>query len=161
MVQQTESRIAYIVDYTAAVAAGIEGVKAVSGAGTKLVEDPLRPGQYVASNGPNAVAQYTHWSEVPGAPDVDWVSQSGTVELTWMIPMRLWLPKSDEEARRTVMPFYDRYLRAFVRDPFLGAPPDGLVLRSQIKMMKIGGDDNWSWLDVMYLCVERVNYSAT
>lgn len=159
MSEQTESFIATVVDTTAALAAGIEGVKAVAGAGTGLVDDPLRGGQKIASAGPTP-SVFAHWSEVPSAPALTWVSQSGTVELQWMIPMRLWLPKADEEARRNAIVFYDRYLRAFTRDPFLGAYPDNLLLRSMIAGFEIGGDKDWSWLDIRYVAVERVNYTA-
>lgn len=148
------SNIATIVDYTAAVAAGIAGVKAVAAAGLGEVDDPLRPGQKIASSGSNPTGPYTHWSEVPGAPPVEWVTQSGTVQLLWTIPMRLWLPGSDEEARRTALPFYDGYLRAFVMDRLLG----GLALRTEVARFAIGGDASWSWLDVGIRVWEQVNY---
>lgn len=153
------SNIALIVDYTAAVAASIPGVVGVAGSGQGTVDDPLRPGQKIAAAGSNPSAPYTHWSEVPGAPPVEWVSQSGTVEIAWTIPMRLWLPAEDGEARRAALPFYDGYLRAFVRDPFLGAYPGNLALRTEVARFAIGGDKNWSWLDVGLRVWERVNYA--
>jgi len=155
------SNIATIIDYTAAMAAGIPGMQAVAASGQGVVDDPLRPGQKIATAPAAPSTPFTHWSEVPGAPAVMWVSQSGTVELTWTIPMRLWLPKTDEDARRTAMPFYDHYLRAFVSDPFLGAYPDNLALRSELTGFSIGGDKDWSWLDVRLVVVERVNYGAS
>ncbi len=99
-----ESNIATIVDYTAAMAARIPGIQAVAASGQGVVDDPLRPGQKIRTAPAVPASPYTHWSEVPGAPKIMWVSQNSTVELTWTIPMRLWLPKTDEEARRTVMP---------------------------------------------------------
>lgn len=155
------SNLARIVDYTAAVAGQIEGVKAVFGTGSGLVDDPLRSGQKVAAAPSNPAAAFTHWSDVPDAPAVEHVSQSGTVELSWHVPMRLWLPKTDEDARRVVLPFYDRYLRAYLNDYYLGASPsEYLALRTQLLRFKIGGDKDWSWLDVILVVVERVNYSA-
>lgn len=155
------TNIAQIVDYTAAlVGREVEGVKMVFGAGQGEIDDPLRAGQKVAVAPSNPAAAFAHWSDVPNAPSVEWVSQQFHVELTWQIPMRLWLPKTDEEARRVVMPFYDRYLRAFVRDPFLGERPDNLVLRTDIQHFRVGGDKEWSWLDIGLLVVERVNYAS-
>lgn len=154
------SDINQIVDYTAAIAAGIDGVKIVLGSGSGLVDDPLRPGKRIATAGSDPAAAFTHWSDVPTAPAVEYVGQTGTVELSWMVPMRLWLPKTDEEARRVILPFYDRYLRAFLSDPFLGERPDNLATRTEIAHFRPGGDKDWSWLDVGLLVVERVNYAS-
>lgn len=158
----TSSQIQTIIDYTAAVAAReIEGVKMIFGAGSGLVDDPLRPGRKVLPAPSDPPGPFCHWSDVPNAPDVEWVSQNFTAELEWQVPMRLWLPKQDEEARRLVLPFYDRYLRAFMRDPFLGERPySDLALRTSISHLRIGGDKEWSWLDVGLLVVERVNYAS-
>lgn len=155
------SNIDQIVDYTAAVAATITGVKAVFGSGSGQVDDPLRPGHKVATAESNPTAAFTHWSDVPSAPNVQWVSQTGTVEIAWNVPMRLWLPKTDDVARRAALPFYDRYLRAFVRDRYLGDPTtdSNLALRTELARFAIGGDANWSWLDVHLIVVERVNYN--
>jgi hypothetical protein len=153
------SQIERIIDYTALVAASIEGVKTVAGSGAGYYDDPLRPGQKIAACHFQAVNAYTHWSDVPNAPPVEWVSQSGTVELSWTIPMRLWLPKDDSEARRTALPFYDRYLGAFIQDNRLAGGDGGnLVLRTLINRFSIGGNDDWSWLDIGLLAVERVSY---
>lgn len=151
------SDIAQIIDYTAQIAAGIEGIKSVAATGQGFYEDPLRPGQKIEAADAGPATPYAHWSEVPAAPPVTWESQDGTVEISWTIPMRLWLPKADKEARRTALPFYDRYLRAFVTDPELNGGT--LALRSQIARFHIGGDKDWSWLDVGLLVVERVNYA--
>lgn len=151
------SNVGLIVDYTAKVAAGIEGVKSVAASGQGVYDDPLRAGQKIAAALDDPTAAFSHWSELPGAPPVEWVSQSGTVELTWYVPMRLWLPKSStEEVRRLALPFYDRYIRAFVLDRTLG----DLVLRTQVSRFAIGGDKDWSWLDVGLTAVERVSYVA-
>lgn len=154
------SKIVTIVDYTAAIAAGIDGVKSVAASGQGVIDDPLRPGQKIATALENPTDPFQHWSDVPGAPTVVWVSQTGTVEITWHVPMRLWLPQDAGEARRVALPFYDRYLRAFVGDPFLGDREQGthLALRSEIARFAVGGDKNWSWLDVGLVVVERVNY---
>lgn len=156
----TASSIDRIVDYTAWIAASVEGVKMVFGTGQGQTDDPLRPGHKIQTAPVNPAAPFAHWSDVPDAPSVEWVSQDGTVELTWRIPMRLWLPKTDEEARRVAMPFYDRYLRAFARDPFFGERPYNLAKTSNIAHFHIGGDKDWSWLDVGLLVVERVNYAS-
>lgn len=154
------SDIYQIVDYTAAIAAGIEGVKMVFGTGTGNIDDPLRPGYKIATAPSDPAAAFCHWSDVPNAPNVEPIEQTGIVEVEWHVPMRLWLPKTDEVARRAAMPFYDRYLRAFTQDRFLGARPNNLATRTEISLFRIGGDKDWSWLDVGLLVVERVNYAS-
>lgn len=150
------SDIAQIIDTTAAIAAGIEGVVAAFGAGTGLVEDPLRVGRQIQTAESNPVAAYTHWSEVPAAPGVTWLTQNKTVEVMWTVPMRLWLPHDPAAARLAAIPFYDRYLGAFVRDNTLG----GLANRTHIARFAIGGDKDWSWLDVGLVVVEIINYGV-
>jgi hypothetical protein len=153
----SHSEIERIVDYTAAVAGRIEGIKATFGAGIGATEDPLRPGQPIAAAPGKPTAALTHWSDCPDAPPVQWVSQEGTVELTWTIPMRLWFARADlADVRRMSLPFYDRYIEAFVLDRTLG----GLALRTQVTRFNTGGDANWSWLDIGLMVVERVNYYA-
>jgi len=149
------SNVALIVDYTAALAAGIAGVKSVAGAGQGDTDDPLRPGQKIVACGGNPSEPYQHWSELPDAPTVQWLTQNGTVELTWELPMRLWLPRTDLAVmRRNALPFYDGYLRAFIRDYLLG----GLVIRSEITHIQRDGDDDWTWLEIMLSLTEIVNY---
>lgn len=151
-----KSDIDQIVDYTAAVAGKIEDVVATFGAGLGLVDDPLRMGQKIATAESNPVVPFSHWSEIPGAPGVTWLTQNKTVEVAWTIPMRLWLPHNPADARRMVLPFYDRYLSAFARDNELG----GLVNRTHIARFAIGGDKDWSWLDVGLVAVEVINYGS-
>ena len=151
------SNIALIVDYTAAVAAGIEGVKSVAGAGQGETDDPLRPGYKIAACAGAPSEPYQHWSELPDAPSVQWLTQNATVELTWELPMRLWLPRGDfAMMRQMALPFYDGYLGAFIRDRLLS----GLVIRSEITHIERGGDDSWSWLEVMLTLTEVVNYGS-
>lgn len=151
------SNVGTIVDYVAAMAGGIQGVKAVFGAGQGVIADPLRPGQKIEPCPSNPTAAYSHWTELPNAPAVQWVSQGGTVELTWNLPSRLWFPSASlADVRRMTLPFYDRYLRALILDHTLG----GNVLRSQVQRFATGGDKDWAWLDIGFVVVERVNYSA-
>lgn len=154
------SNIARIIDYTAVIAGGIEGVKSVCGSGQGFYEDPLRSGYKIEPCPSTNKSLFAHWSGAPAAPAVEWVSQSGTVELTWVIPMRLWLPKTDEEAIRAAMPFYDRYLAAFVANYRLDDGDQKLVLRSHIAHFRIGGSPEWSWLDVGLQVVERTSYGS-
>lgn len=143
-----------IVDRTAAIAGVIPGVRATFAVGTGLVDDPLRAGQKIATAESAPVATFTHWSEVPSAPAVKWLTQDKTVEVSWNVPMRLFLPKQPADARRAAIPFYDGYLRAFVVDNTIG----GLANRTHIGQFNIGGDKDWSWLDVGLVVVEVINY---
>jgi hypothetical protein len=148
------SNIAAIVDYSAQVAAGIEGITAVFGVGQGTYDDPLRPGNTIAPC-PNApTSPYTHWSDLPDATDVTQVSQDGFSEYAWDLPMRLWLPISDMgNLRRLAMPFYQRYADAFLRDSTLG----GLALVTPTLKFAFGSDTKWAWLDVNLTVMELVN----
>jgi hypothetical protein len=158
------SAIAAVVDYTAALAAGIAGValpngstvgvRSVYGAGQGVILDPLRPGAFVQPVPDAPTEPFVHWSRLPDAPTIEWVSMQ-SVELTWTVPMRLWLPRSDSAtAAQTALPFYDAYLARFTPDYTLG----GMVLRSSIKSMKPDTDESWFWLDVELEVVEVVVY---
>lgn len=149
------SNIAIVADYVAALAAGISGVKAVYGTGTGSINDPLRPGKKVQAAGSDPVEPFEHWTEVPAAPTIKWMTQSGLVELTWTIMSRLWLSREPvSELRRAALPFYDGYLGAFVRDFQLG----GYVQRSELQGLSIGTDDDWAWLEVRLAAYEMVQY---
>ena len=150
------SNVATLVDYTA-WRAGIyvPGLTSVAAAGQDVYPDPFRAGQTIAAAASNPVAPLSHWSELPTAPAVEWIDQDGTVQLAWTIPMRLWISKAPiEDVRRILLPFYDRYLAAFVPDPTLG----GLALRSQIAGFSVASNDDWAWLEVRLTAVEMVRY---
>jgi hypothetical protein len=152
-----KSDVQQIVDYTAMLAGHIDGVRGTFGAGQNFYEDPLRPGHMIVAAPSDPTAAFTHWTECPGAPAIKFLTQNGTVEISWQIPMRLWLPKGDlAETRRLSLPFYDKYIRMFVTDTSLG----GLVNRSELTKFSQGGDDKWAWLDVYLTAVEVVNYFA-
>lgn len=154
------SKIERIVDYTCVLAAGIRDIRSVAGAGQGYYDDPLRPGQKIAVAGVEPKEIYSHFSDVPAAPMVKYVNQSGTVELTWMVPMRLWLPKTDDDARRGALPFYDRYLEKFLLNYYLNDGDENLALRTELSGFRPGGDKDWSWLDVQLTVVERVTYAS-
>lgn len=149
------SQIAAIVDYTAQVAAGIEGISAVYGCGQGSIGDPLNPGQTVQAAPDAPTGIYTHWSDMPDAPRIEWITQGGVVQYTWDVPMRLWLPRVDlANLRRNALPFYDRYLHAFLADHTLG----GLCLIARPSKFERGSDDLWAWLDVNLEVTEEVAY---
>ena len=152
------SQIADIVDYTAWRAGTfVAGLTSVAGAGQGIYSDPFRPGETIAAAPSNPVAPFSHWSELPTAPAIQYVTQSGTVEIAWTIPMRLWVSKAPiEDVRRTLLPFFDRYLAAFVPDPTLG----GLAVRSYIASFGVQGNDDWAWLAVSLVAVELVLYTV-
>jgi hypothetical protein len=160
------SRIAAIVDYTAQRAALIQGlvnpltgvalgVRAVYGAGQNLYADPLRPGQMIQPAPERPLEPFSHVSDLPDAPTVEYISQSGLVQFTWTVPMRLHVQRGDlASARATLLPFYDGYEAAFVPDPTLG----GLCLVSEIKTWKPAADEDWVWLDIDLSVTEEVHY---
>lgn len=138
------SSIVRIVDYTAQRAALVPGMRAVFGSGQGVIGDPLRPGATIAPCPERPTEPLTHWSKMPDAPSIEWVSMQ-SVELHWTIPMTLWIERSDAAtAAQVSLPFYSGYLDAFLPDPTLS----GLAMLSWIRSFKPGADDEWFWLDV-------------
>lgn len=156
------SQIAAIVDYTAALAAGeVDGIAAAFGSGSSSTADPLRDGHDIRP-APNAPTQpFEHWSEVAAMASSEWLTQDGAMRVTWLIPMRLWLLRTDlGRLRATAQPFFPAYLAAFQADPTLG----GKALLSRVIRMEIGDDPprgqnqaRWGWLDVQLEVQEVVD----
>ena len=152
------SRLAEIIDYTAAKAATIPGIAAVAGMGTELYADPLRPGQTIAAATEWPAIPFTHQSVEPSAPEVLPFSQDGDIVVVWTIPMRLWFSKATvDQIRRAALPFYDLYLGAFGTDFQLG----GLCHMSRISRFGLGQGGNWCWLAVDLKVTEHLNYFRT
>ena len=146
------SQIAQIVDQTAAVAAGIAGIKTVRGVGSGLVLDPLNGGPILAASG-SPTGTYEHWSDLPDATEVTYETQQGTLLYLWDLPMRLWLPRGDlSEMRRTTIPFIQAYPAAMLADHTLGQ------LATVIPRFRftVGSDDRFAWLDINLEVVEEV-----
>lgn len=125
------------------------GVRATFGTGQGIYPDPLRPNPSDPTNlqpaPENPLEPYTHFSDLPDAPTLAWLTQDGAVQLDWDVPMRLWLPRGNlAVARQTAMPFYWPYIKAF-------CSPDGFGGLCQIvrpPTFAIGGDEDWNWLNV-------------
>lgn len=159
------SAIGLIVDYTAARAAtlvqdvriangDLVGVRSAFGAGQGVLADPLRPGSVIQPCPEKPSEPLQHWSLLPDAPAIEWLSQT-SLDLTWTIPMRLYLQRSDAAtAAQVCLPFYDAYLGAFAIDPTLG----GLVVVSRIRSIKAASDESWYWLDMEMEAEEVVSY---
>jgi hypothetical protein len=162
------SSIQAIVDYSAVLAAGVQnvlmpngtrvGVRSVYGAGQNLYADPLRAGQMIRPCPENPTEPFTHFSELPEAPSVAPITQQGLVEFTWIVPMRLALPRGDAAtATATLLPFYDAYMAALSvngTDWSFG----GLALNAYIKSFARTSDASWLWLDMELSVVEQVHY---
>ncbi len=158
------TEIAAIVDYTAArVGSEVEGLAAVFGIGASETEDPLRSGETIRPI-PNAPTQeFEHWSEVAALTASEWFTQDGPLQLTWVIPMRLWFGRADLAHLRLIsLPFFPAYIQAFQTDPTLGGT--GKILDAQILRMQLGsdpprqpGEARWGWLDIALQVVEIVD----
>lgn len=159
------SSIAAIVDYTATVAARIQGVplpngepggvRSVYGAGQGLYPDPLRPGQMIQPAPERPLEPFSHISDLPGAPSPKALTQSGTVQFEWIVPMRLYVARTDLGlVRQTLLPFYDAYEAAFWPDRRLG----GLCSLAYIKSFTRASDEDWAWLDMELSVTEIVSY---
>ncbi len=159
------TNIAAIVDYSAQVAASIQdvrlyngetiGVRAVFGTGQGLYTDPLHPGEYIQPAPENPDEPYTHVSDLPDTPAIEYVTQSGLVSLEWTVPMSLIVNRGTlATLRQTMMPFYGPYLAAFLTDPTLG----GLCEIAYIKNMRLGPEDQWDRLFMDLLVHEEVHF---
>lgn len=140
------SRIAEIVDKTAAVAGGIAGVRAVFGSGQGATDDPLRPGRKI-DPAPSAdrVGDLSHISFLPDAPGIEPIDQDGGIEIVWRIPMQLTLGRTElAKARAVALPFYADYIAAFWGDRTLG----GLCAMSRIVLFDIANEGQDRWLQV-------------
>jgi hypothetical protein len=123
--------------------------------GSETFADPLRPGSKIAAATEWPAIPFTHQSLEPTAPGVAAFTQDGLYELVWTIPMRLWVQKAPiDQVRRMLLPFYDRYLAAFVPDKTLG----GLCQTSHINRFGIANAGDWAWLEVDLQVIELVSY---
>ena len=162
------SSIVAIIDTSAAYAANVQnvlmpngtlvGVRSIYGGGSLLVPDPLRPGQMIQPCPEEPTEPFTHFSTLPEAPSVAPITQQGLVEFTWIVPMRLALPRGDAAtATATLLPFYDAYMAALSAngtDWSLG----GLALNAYIKSFARSSDASWLWLEMELAVVEQVHY---
>ena len=160
------SDINAIIDYTAVVAARVQGVtlyngevvgvRSVYGAGQGFYADPFRTGQKVQPVPEVPTETFQHFSELPDAPTIAPDTQSGTVRVEWDIPMRLILARGDlATTRQIALPFYDAYLGAFWQDNRLA----DLCNLAYIRSFARGGDGTWAWLEMHLFVREYVDYS--
>lgn len=158
------SNIAAIIEYSAVVVGrDVEGVAAIYANGLGTYTDPLT-GQPVPAAPETPTQEYEHWSDLPAAP-TGWVpfSQDGDIQVTWDVPMRLYLLTTDyQELRKKAMPFYDRYLGAFVRDRDLGGLANLNVLGTSFVLGMDPPMDpsktRWAWLEIHLAVSEQVSY---
>ena len=161
------SQIAAMIDYSAYLAAlhvqnvtnpltgGIVGVRSTYGAGQGLYPDPLRAGSMIAPAIEAITDPFTHVSDLPDAPSITSWTQDLLVELHWVIPMRLYVPRAPLDVlRATLLPFYDAYLATFFCNSRLG----GLAVESHIGSMKVEADDDWGWLAMELHAMEEVHW---
>lgn len=151
------SNIDLMLDYTAQRAGLlVSGVQIVQGMGTDLYNDPFRPGEKIAAATEWPALPFTHQSVEPRAPTVNPITQDGTYQLIWTIPMRLWVAKAPIWLiRKQLMPFYLGYLAAFAPDTTLG----GLCLISKIARLDIGSATDWAWLQIDLSAEEQVKFT--
>lgn len=149
------SRIADIVDASAAVARQITGIAWAFGVGAGTVLDPYT-GQPIAA--PQGDPEpFTHVSEMPRAPVIAWLSATVT-EVTWAVPMFLYVRMADYPTLlRTLVPFYGAYLGAFSQDmQLMGTAND-----ARITAFAIGGgpdDGKPPYLAITLTVRERLDF---
>ncbi|MGH2512364.1 MAG: hypothetical protein ACRDGQ_06730 [Candidatus Limnocylindrales bacterium] len=160
------SNIAAIVDYSATVAARVQdvalangeigGVRSVYGGGMNLYADPLRPGEMIQPSPEKPLEPFTHMTDLPDAPTITPLTQEGSVQLEWNVPMRFYVPRGDlATARQTLLPFYDAYEAAFWPDRRLG----GLCLLAYIRSMgPAQADSDWAWCPMVLYVLEEVDW---
>jgi len=161
------SNIIRMIDYSAAVAARVQGVvlpdgsivgvRAVHGSGNAGIPNPLFPGQNIDAAPEKPREQFCHTSEIPDAPTVSPLTQDGVVTFEWTISMRLYVPRQNlATVRQTLLPFYDPYMGTFWADRQLG----GMCNLSYIRSFKPDGDDDFCWLDMDLWVQENVDYGV-
>ncbi len=145
------SKIDQIVDASAYVASLVTGVKTVWGVDSGWVG----PGSYRVLAFPGEPAEdYTHVSDMPGAPSVRWISATVT-ELTWAIPMALYIGTNDlAEARRRLAPFYGRYLTAFSQHTQLISIVNSALITAFQITQEVA---TWVALKMTLTAIERLN----
>ena len=147
-----------IIDYSAQRAGLlVPGLSAVSGMGSELYDDPLRPGQKIAASSEWPAIPFTHQSIEPSAPALTPFTQDGVYIVVWSIPMRLWVSRAPiSQIRRQLLPFYMRYLAAFGPDIRLG----GLCHSSRISGFSIANasGSDWAWLQVTLAVTEVIDF---
>jgi hypothetical protein len=159
------SSIQTIIDYTAVVAARVQnvtmpngevvGVRSIYGSGNGNLPNPLQPGQVVQPSPEKPTEPFCHISTIPDAPTITPLTQDGTVQLDWSIPMRFYVPRGNlSSAVQALLPFYDPYMRTFWADRTL----NGMCNLAYIRSFKPDGDDDWCWLDSDLYVLEIVDY---
>jgi hypothetical protein len=120
-----------------------------------MYPDPLRAGSMIAP-APEAITEaFTHVSDIPDAPSIVAWTQDLLVELEWVIPMRLYVPRIPMDVlRATLLPFYDAYLRTFFRDSRLG----GLATEAHIAAMRVEVDGDLGFLAMDLHALEEVHW---
>jgi hypothetical protein len=149
-------RVDQIVDSSAAIAAGITGVTAVWGVGSGGIIIPagVAAGSLVLPAPSNVTAPGVHVSDMPPAPGI--LYRSATVcEITWEIPMRIYLSANDEaNARRVAAPFYRRYIEAFAaHTQILGTVNSGLI--ASVRLFE--EDATWYGIQFTLRAIERLD----
>jgi hypothetical protein len=155
-VSSPNTRIAEIVDQTAAIAGTIEGVRLTFGAGTGLVDDPLHPGRTIEPAPPNPTEPFTHVSDLPSSGSLP-LGMVGTSILTWHIPMRFFVQAEDlAEVRMQLVAMYPRYLAALADHVLLNET----ARRWSTLSYRLGHDPDWAWLEMDLTVEERLNLAT-
>lgn len=150
------TRIAEIVDQTASIAGGVEGVRLTFGAGSGLVDDPLHPGRFIEPAPPNPTEPFTHVSDLPSQGNLP-LGMVGTSILTWTIPMRFFVQTDDlAEVRGQLIQMYPRYIAAFAASVLLRQT----ARRWSALSYRLGHDDQWAWLEMALTVEERLNLAT-
>lgn len=146
------TRIAEIVDQTAAIAATVAGVRIVYGCGAGAVDDPLRMGEKVAPGPANPTEPFTHVSDLPSSSNLA-LGPYGEDILTSVVPMRLFVQAADvDEVRGQLVAFYPLYIAAFA----LTLTLNGTCQRWSNLTYRLGHSDDWAWLEMALTVTERL-----
>lgn len=147
------TRIAEIVDQTAAIAAGVAGVRVVFGCGSGLVNDPLRMGEKIAAGFGDPGEPFTHVSDLPTSSSMA-LGMYGEDILTSIVPMRLFIDIGPgiDVVRSSLIAMYPLYLAALA----LTLTLNGTCQRWSTLTYRLGHNEQWAWLEMALTVHERL-----
>lgn len=149
------TRLAEIIDQTAAIAATIPGIRAAYGVGTGLVADPLRPGQKIRPAHANTIEPFAHVSSpwLGGSGELDMDTMAGTTPVVHSVSMRLYLDRSEVAiVSSRAADFPALYTAAFAGALNL----HGTAQRWSRLTWQYGGDEDGTWIDWTLTVNERL-----
>lgn len=158
------TRIDEICDAVAVIAAGKGHApwvcSSIWGAGSGLIDDPLRPGQKVQPGFPLAPADYSFYV-MPPTNSRPWEYGDATSAMVnWTIEGRLYVPRGElANAARILVGFVNPFAKAFTATSTESPTLSDTCANSQVSTVSFAGeaDAGTAWLSLRLAVTEIVN----